>query len=185
MPLLHFLPQLMRRLLPAKVRTRLRRSEPLRKVAAILFGGISHRPFPNSNFDFFYDGSRNIGVGAGLEFYEDVERSAAEKILSQLQPKSVWDVGANIGIWSLFFSSRCPVTTEIRCFEPDPRNLELLRMNMNRNGLTNWRICPVALSNRDGISTFFPIRSPELRVLSMPGMTLSVSTSVPLEKNIR
>jgi FkbM family methyltransferase len=120
-----------------------------------LFSGVAHRPFPNSDFEFYFDGYRNIGFGAHLDGYELEEQLAVRKVLVQLQPTSVWDVGANIGIWSLFLTTLCPTVTEIRCYEPDPQNLKFLRMNMSKNNIDNWSIRPVALSNRHGVGTFY------------------------------
>jgi FkbM family methyltransferase len=155
MPLPPSIPQIARQILPARVRTDLRRSKILRKVAAFLFSGTAHKPFPNSEFEIYFDGYRNIGFGAHLDAYEQDEQLAVRRIMSHHQPTSIWDVGANIGIWSLLLTSLCPAKSEIRCFEPDPNNLEFLKMNMLRNRIDSWIIRPVALSNRVGTGTFY------------------------------
>jgi FkbM family methyltransferase len=150
-----FIPRAARRVLPARFRTALRRSKALRNVAALLFRGTTHRAFPNSDFELYFDGYRNIGFGAHPDSYEPEEQNIVRRILLQMQPTSVWDVGANIGIWSLFLTSQCSANTEIRCYEPDPQNLELLKTNMLRNNIDHWSIRAVALSNRNGVGTFY------------------------------
>ena len=149
------IPRALHRILPARLRTALRKSRKLRRAAEFLFNGTSHLPFPDSDFEFYFDGYRNIGFGARISSYEHEEQQAVQRILAHMQPTSVWDVGANIGIWSLFFTTLCPSSAEIRCFEPDPKNLEFLRMNMLRNNIGNWLIRAVALSSREGVGTFY------------------------------
>ena len=149
------IPRIARRVLPEGLRIRLRRYSLVRQWAAILFRGTAHCPFPNSNFQIFYDGYRNIGVGADISNIESQEQDVVRKLLLQQSPKVVWDIGANIGIWSLFFSSSCAAGTEIRCFEPDPENLRFLRLNMTKNLIDNWVIRPLALSDGEGVSTFY------------------------------
>lgn len=46
-----------------------------------------------------------------------------------LDPKMIWDVGANIGVQSVLMSRRWP-NAIIHAFEPNPDNIEILRMNV-------------------------------------------------------
>jgi FkbM family methyltransferase len=48
------------------------------------------------------------------------------------QCRSVLDLGANIGVFALYVASRSP-QTEVYCFEPYPRNFELLTRNLTTN----------------------------------------------------
>jgi FkbM family methyltransferase len=153
MPLI--VPRIARKILPEGLRVRLRSSATVRRIAATLFSGTAHCPFPDSKFELFYDGYRNIGFGVNIAKFEWQEQSLVRELLLQKRPGVVWDIGANIGIWSLFLTSLCASDAEIRCFEPDPRNLELLRLNMTRNKIGNWTIRPLAVSNREGTATFF------------------------------
>lgn len=149
------IPRLARRILPEDLRIRLRSSSTVRRLATFLFKGTAHCPFPNSQFELFYDGYRNIGVGADISHIEAHEQHAVQQLLRQTSPRVVWDIGANIGLWSLFLTCLCGPDTEVRCFEPDPGNLNLLELNKTRNKIDNWIIRPMALSNREGVSTFF------------------------------
>ncbi len=153
MPLI--VPRIARKILPRGVRVRLRSSIVVRRIAATLFEGTAHCPFPDSEFELYFEGYRNIGFGVNLSSLEWQEQHFVRELVTHMQPKVVWDIGANIGIWSLFLTNICAADAEIRCFEPDPENLKLLRLNMTRNRIENWRICPLAVSNREGTATFF------------------------------
>ena len=58
-----------------------------------------------------------------------------------------WDVGANVGLYSIYFAKKHPQNTVI-AFEPSPFNLKLLSVNISANGLTdNVSVFPIALSD--------------------------------------
>jgi len=71
----------------------------------------------------------------------------------------VWDIGANIGLYSVYAAviKKC----KVYAFEPSVFNLELLARNIylnkcnNTNANSSGRIvlCPIALSNHNGIDT--------------------------------
>lgn len=63
----------------------------------------------------------------------------------------LWDVGANIGLYSIYAAKKC--NCRVWAFEPSVFNLELLARNIFANGLTDLvSIVPVALSNQLGTS---------------------------------
>lgn len=43
--------------------------------------------------------------------------------------RSVLDIGGNVGLFALYVASRSP-QTHVHCFEPDPRNFEILERNL-------------------------------------------------------
>jgi FkbM family methyltransferase len=63
----------------------------------------------------------------------------------------VFDVGANIGIATLFFATRSP-GVRIQAYEPDPETFALLQRNVQDNNLKNVQLHNCALSDRNGIS---------------------------------
>ena len=75
------------------------------------------------------------------------------RIISRLHPATIWDIGANIGFWSLFLTTLVP-RCNIRCYEPDPLNQKYLFLNRDRNAIGSWTVRPVALSDRKGTSSF-------------------------------
>ena len=61
------------------------------------------------------------------------------------------DVGANIGYFSVLAAGRTGTSGYVIAFEPEPRNLELLRMNLARHGIVaNATVFPVAAYSRPG-----------------------------------
>lgn len=69
----------------------------------------------------------------------------------------VWDIGANIGFYSLI-ASRLVGGGEVVAFEPLPQNLRALARNIGLNGIENVRIVDLALGEHPGTA--------ELRVLA-------------------
>jgi len=68
----------------------------------------------------------------------------------------IFDVGANIGLFTLFARRQCP-TAQIYSFEPLPPNFELLRANVTRHN-ANAQLFNYGLSNSSAIAnfTFYP-----------------------------
>ena len=64
------------------------------------------------------------------------------------------DVGANVGYFSLLFARLVGPTGRVFALEPDPRNFDLLRRNIERNGYSNVTAVPVALSRESGRQKF-------------------------------
>ena len=60
------------------------------------------------------------------------------------------DAGANIGVSVLEWKTRWP-QCEIICFEPDPFTFQVLKQNVEANGLPSVVYHNVALSDQDGI----------------------------------
>jgi FkbM family methyltransferase len=63
------------------------------------------------------------------------------------------DVGANIGIFSLWAAAFAPSATVI-AVEPEPQNFARLSENVALNGLTNVTAYPLALGDREGLARF-------------------------------
>jgi len=149
------LAQLILRILPsARLRCRLRQNAFVRGIIRLLFGGERSVPVPHSPYRLYVDGSRNLGFMAhGFSGCEQEERALVSRIVSRLQPMTIWDIGANIGFWSIFLSTLVP-RCSIRCYEPDPLNQKYLLLNRDRNGIGNWTVRPVVLSDRKGTSSF-------------------------------
>jgi FkbM family methyltransferase len=58
------------------------------------------------------------------------------------------DIGANIGISALYFLTRNP-TSRVYCFEPDPRNVRRLELNL-AGYESRFEVEPVAVGLQDG-----------------------------------
>lgn len=76
-------------------------------------------------------------IGRHLYKYRRYESDVTRTLLAtvHLQPGDVvFDVGANIGWYSLVLARTAPPGVDIVAFEPDPDNHALLRANLARNG---------------------------------------------------
>jgi FkbM family methyltransferase len=60
----------------------------------------------------------------------------------------VVDVGANVGVYSLFFAKLVGARGLVLACEPDPQNRERLAVNLARNGFAQVRIVPTAVGER-------------------------------------
>lgn len=69
------------------------------------------------------------------------------------QPKQVYDIGANTGIYGLVARALVP-KSHISFFEPIPRAIEILHQNLKLNQF-DASVFQLALSNYDGVGHFF------------------------------
>ena len=65
-----------------------------------------------------------------------------------------FDVGANVGLYTWEVQEVCPLR-KILTFEPDPENIKLLEKTLSEVNLKNLEICKSALSNQNGVVSFF------------------------------
>ncbi len=66
----------------------------------------------------------------------------------------VYDLGANVGFYSLLASVLTGPEGRVFSFEPVPRNLRFLRKHLQLNGITNCFVWEVAVGGSDGTATF-------------------------------
>jgi len=64
-----------------------------------------------------------------------------------------WDLGGNIGYYSLLISSLLP-KCEIVAFEPFKKNIDLFTRSINHNKITNINLIGKAVSNKTGMKEF-------------------------------
>ena len=82
------------------------------------------------------------------------EPETIEWIKSFDQGDVFWDIGANIGVYSLYAAAR---GMKVRSFEPSPVNFWLLTTNVNLNDFRNLlELYPFAISDTNEIATWNP-----------------------------
>ncbi len=100
----------------------------------------------------FQKQSLRLLVRAGTTDIDLVNMILREKIMYRLpqtvQPKVIFDIGANIGITTVYFSLLYPAA-RVYCFEPLPQNLDLLLQNTKTLG-KRVHILPYGLSDKSG-----------------------------------
>ena len=149
---------LMRSIVPPQTRASLRRLGVVNRALAFWYGGTKSIPHPHApQFRFHFDGYRNIGwTLGGLSSFESGEFHFVRDTLKRKRVDCAWDIGANVGLWSLFFAGAEPPIRHIIAFEPDATNRKYLQMNQEKNALGDrMRIRDVALSAEPGTMTFY------------------------------
>ena len=97
-------------------------------------------------------GSFNHGCWLGS--YESAKQ---RKLIELVRPgMACWDVGANVGFYTLLFAELVGGAGRVFAFEPVPSNVALLRRHVEMNNYRNVRIFPCALSHFDGETAFDP-----------------------------
>lgn len=110
------------------------------------------------------------GILAGVELYVDPKGEWQEEMLSgtyddffisyldkiEMEGKTVYDIGAHIGYSTLFFAAKVGPTGKVITFEPNPYNIERIKMILERNPLLASRIqvAEVAVSDKNGEDSF-------------------------------
>ncbi|MBI5630335.1 MAG: FkbM family methyltransferase [Elusimicrobia bacterium] len=72
-----------------------------------------------------------------------------------LAGQTVVDVGAHIGVFTLYAARQVGPSGRVVSVEPDPKNLELLKANIALNDCGNVQVLPAALSSRAGSGKLF------------------------------
>jgi FkbM family methyltransferase len=95
------------------------------------------------------------GVYSSLAGGRDYEARFARELLEAVRSgDTVWDVGANVGVYAAQFAERGAVN--VVCFEPAPAAVAALRHRFpeGSTGAKPVRIVPIALADRRGTATF-------------------------------
>jgi FkbM family methyltransferase len=74
------------------------------------------------------------------------------KVISQKIKKGMvlYDIGANLGFYTLLFSKLTGLNGQVIAFEPDPDNFRLLKKNLIQNHISNVLAIQKAISNKTG-----------------------------------
>jgi FkbM family methyltransferase len=102
----------------------------------------------------------------------------------------VFDVGANVGFYSLLAAVRVGASGRVYAFEPLPRNLDCLRRNLTLNQIANVDIVEAAVAAEPGVVTFDtgahpslgridPAGSLSVRSVMLDGLVSSAALPIP------
>jgi FkbM family methyltransferase len=87
------------------------------------------------------------------------ERHVVRAMRRYISPGSVaYDIGANIGYFTLVLARLVGDSGTVHSFEPDPANLRALESNLRQNRIDNVRVVPSVVSNATGVVTFATFR---------------------------
>ncbi len=89
-----------------------------------------------------------IGAAPHGAWLGTLERPLLDQFVASLTPAAtVWDIGANVGLYSLAAAPRC---RRVVAFEPLPRNVALLRRHLALNRVNNVEIVEAAVGRATG-----------------------------------
>jgi FkbM family methyltransferase len=114
----------------------------------------------------------NLG-GSFLRYLTgDAEPEVQQALGELVKPgQTVYDVGANIGFFTILCSRLVGPQGRVYAFEPIPQNLVTLRHNIELNGLTNVVIVEKALSSSTGTAEMFVSPWSAFHSLNVDGAT--------------
>ena len=133
----------------------------LRSTAQIIFGKILPQlPYrvvrgPLKGFKFILGANSGEGGGATIYFnlLEPIQTTSFTKVLKK--GDILFDVGANVGLYTLLGSRLVGDTGKVFAFEPLVSNISYLHRHIKINKIKNVIIVPCACSDSLAIATFF------------------------------
>lgn len=147
--------ELVRRVRGARINSRV-----VRGLLGLVYrpGRVYRLPFgPLRGARLRYDREINFHAMLGLWELDNV-RFLQQTLLDTgaIRPDAtVCDLGANIGMFSLWFARRCVPRGRVHAFEVAPVTLERLRDTLALNGVGNVSVVPAAGADRSGRTEFF------------------------------
>jgi len=120
------------------------------RLHRLVFPGGERRVVVNEMFMWVDTRDRVIATHLlGERIWEPSETAAF--LTHAREGMCVFDVGANIGYYTLLAARAVGPSGRVYAFEPEPHNYELLTRNVAENGFTNVRPVNAAVSNRAGV----------------------------------
>lgn len=125
------------------------------------------------------------------------EREILSTVLNNLNPGDIaFDIGANVGVYTVFMAKKVGANGRIVAFEPQASNFETLKDNINLNGLKNVILMQIALGDIVGEGILYGVsvlsslmRSPEeksgQKVNIIPGDHFVQNGNLPLPNIIK
>lgn len=132
----------------------------LRRTGRFVFGSLlPRRPYrvlsgPLSGAKFVLGSLSGDGGGASV-YFNQMESEQTDRFVRELKPGQVFfDVGANVGYYSILASRLVGRTGKVVAFEPVVRNISYLQRHVELNNAENVRILPFAVSAESGLLSF-------------------------------
>ena len=134
----------------------------LRRAIERLSHGVtikSRLPERFGNFPIIVSPDARLGFWRrNVEQIDHMLLSVAEEFVAS--GNSVWDIGANVGLYTLPSARAVGPSGQVVAFEPMPRNLGFLRRHLTLNGLEGVMVRDVAVSDATGTLTMAEGDSP-------------------------
>jgi FkbM family methyltransferase len=116
--------------------------------------GIQKVQVPGLPNRFMYVRAEDGGVAHQLIMYQEYEPYESKLVREYLKPgMTVYNIGANLGYYTLVASECVGSTGKVFAFEPAPENFEMLTRTVSENKLTNVELFPCAVGAAKGSAT--------------------------------
>lgn len=100
---------------------------------------------------------RPLDAGHYAELMTAREPAVMKAVVEHVNPNDcVWDVGANIGYFTVIFAKCVGDQGKVFAFEPEPKTYQETCNNVQLNSLTNVEILPFGLSDQDSEAFLTP-----------------------------
>jgi len=110
-------------------------------------------------------GSSNNGCWLGS--YESTKSRLFARLIEA--GDVVYDLGANVGYYTMIAAVRTWGSGQVHAFEPAPRNLDLLRQHLVLNRISNVEIHAVAVTDHSGSEAFHDGDNPSMGQIRADG----------------
>ena len=118
----------------------------------------------------------SVGDSSLMRVVSRIERTVEDAMLGALREGDVvWDLGANIGWFSLLAARAVGPTGRVIAFEPSPANAAAIKANAARNKLSITVVC-AAVSDSSGWASFDDSESLTGRILTSGGSVVPTVT---------
>lgn len=94
--------------------------------------------------------SASYGCWTGT--YEPEKQTVFQSLVTE--GNVVFDIGAHVGFYTLLASALVGPTGKVFAFEPLPRNIIYIKKHLYLNKVTNAAVVEIAVSDKDGTSSF-------------------------------
>jgi len=120
-----------------------------------------------------------VGAGVADFWMGTYEIEKAELFARHAKPGgTVYDIGANVGFYTLIASRAVGPTGRVVAFEPSPRNLGFLYHHLNLNHNTNVQVMDLAVSDSEGVARFLVGKDPRISQITAAGDITVHTTSL-------
>lgn len=162
-----------------------------RSVGRFIFGKLlPRRPYsvirgPLRGAQFILGSLSGEGGGASVYFGE-MEPEQTERMAQEISSGDVfYDIGANVGFYSILASRMVSNDGFVASFEPLKRNLEFLEMHKELNAANNMQIFPIAISDASGTERFHEGSDPAMGGITVEGGSEFEVETVSLDEAVK
>lgn len=138
----------------------------MRKIKSILYGviapilrvilanSITGKVIKGTHIKLYYERSQHLGfLFAGqIEYEKEFSASVLEYLHSG---DVVFEIGSNIGQYSMVIANKVGESGLVVCVEPDSDNFAFLSFNILKNHCVNVRLINAAVADKEGYTTFY------------------------------